>query len=213
MTEDEAREWLQVELSISRETMLELDRFVKFLKYEAKHQNLISAATLDSVWARHIVDSAQLLKLTDDAVLSKSCKWLDLGTGAGFPGLIIALLSDHHVTLVESRVRRAEYLERAIGILGLEGQVTLIGKALEKLPTSPFDVISARAFAPLPRLLEKAQRFSTEYTLWLLPKGRNAVTELSETSKSPDWRDKLAFDVVPSLTHADAGILVGKMTG
>jgi len=209
----QAQEWLYTQLSVSRETMRELERFVTFLKYEAQHQNLISAATLGSSWMRHVVDSAQLLKLPGVRYPAAPATWLDLGTGAGFPGLIIALLSDHHITLVESRARRVEYLERAIALLGLEERVTLLGKPLEKIPTSAFDIISARAFAPLPRLFEKAERFSTDNTLWLLPKGRNAVTELHETVALPKWRDRLAFNVTPSVTNSDAGILVGTMAG
>ncbi len=169
MTEDEARLWLSANLDVSRETEEKLGAFVAFLIEEAKLQNLISAATLNLIWARHIVDSAQLLRFAE-----KTGSWIDLGSGAGFPGLVIALLSDHRVTLVESRARRIDYLSRAVDFLGLNDRVCVAGSSIERVETAPFSVISARAFAPLPLLLDLAVRFSTVKTLWLLPKGKNA---------------------------------------
>jgi 16S rRNA (guanine527-N7)-methyltransferase len=110
MTEDEARLWLKEDNPVSRETEEKLEAFIAFLKREAASQNLISASTLDHIWDRHIVDSAQLLRFCPDSPQT----WIDLGSGAGFPGIVVALLSDHQVTLVESRGRRIDYLQRAI---------------------------------------------------------------------------------------------------
>lgn len=210
MTEDEAQAWLHEKLNVSRETMSELCRFIAFLKNEAQSQNLIAASTLESVWARHIVDSAQLLTLLPKAD-GEQKSWLDLGSGAGFPGLIVALLSDYKVCLVESRARRIDYLERAVQLLDLTDRVHVAGCALEKLSAAQYDVISARAFAPLPRLLKNAARFSTENTLWLLPKGQNAVKELKEAQKMTEWSNRLDFAVTPSVTSGDAGILTGHL--
>jgi len=201
MTEVEARNWLADHFSVSRETWDRLDAFVAFLKAEAVHQNLISASTVDHIWARHIVDCAQLLLSAPDHVGS----WIDLGSGAGFPGIVIALRSDWHVTLVESRAKRIDYLDRAIRQLGIEGCTSVAGMPVERVATAKYDVISARAFAPLPKLLSLAERFSTDKTIWLLPKGRNAVNELEEANKAWD----LDFSVQPSVTDPDAGILVG----
>jgi 16S rRNA (guanine527-N7)-methyltransferase len=207
MNDSEARAYLRSEFDVSRETVDRLDAFVGFLKREAESQNLISASTLDHIWSRHIVDSAQLLKF----VSSKSTlgNWIDLGAGAGFPGLIIAILSNFNVTLVESRARRVDYLQRAVALLDLESRVIVAGMPLERLETAPFSVISARAFAPLPRLFELAQRFSTDKTLWLLPKGRNAAKEWQEVE--PFWNGD--FRIENSVTDAEAGILVGHLTG
>jgi 16S rRNA (guanine527-N7)-methyltransferase len=212
MTEEEAKSWLRNTLYVSRETPSapeetweQLEAFVAFLKREAPQQNLISATTLDHIWARHIVDSAQLLHFAPDV----AGQWLDLGSGAGFPGIIIALLSPHRVTLVESRARRIDYLNRAIRLLDLEDRVSVAGMAVERLETAPYSVISARAFAPLPKLLDLSQRFSTQKTLWLLPKGRNTVKELHEAH----GRWNLDFAVEPSVTDTDAGILVGHVLG
>lgn len=204
MNEDEARNWLKASLDVSRETEERLEAFVAFLTEEARLQNLISAATLDHIWARHIVDSAQLLRFA-----ATKGQWIDLGSGAGFPGLIIALLSERPVTLVESRARRIDYLERAVDFLGLNAQVSIKGSPLERVETARYSVISARAFAPLPRLLELAQRFSTAKTLWLLPKGKNAVKELHEAH----GRWNLDFKVETSITDSEAGILVGHVLG
>lgn len=205
MTEAEARHWLEEHFTVSRETEKKLEAFIAFLKREAESQNLISASTLDHIWDRHIVDSAQLLRFCPDGPQT----WIDLGSGAGFPGLVVALLSSHRVTLVESRGRRIEYLQRAIALLDLESQVTVAGMPLERVETAPYSVISARAFAPLDKLFDLAARFSTNKTLWLLPKGRNAAKEW-EGVKSV-WKGE--FRIESSVTDAEAGILVGHLTG
>ena len=111
------------------------------------------------------------------------------------------------VQMVESRSRRAEWLERACAMLGLE-QAEVIGKRVETLRESKFDVISARAFAPLAKLLDLSARFSTTATVWLLPKGASAQHELDNLG---GWTHK--FRVKPSLTDPNAGIIVGTVTG
>jgi 16S rRNA (guanine527-N7)-methyltransferase len=204
MTEEEAKAWLGNNFDVSRETSEKLEAFIAFLREEAAHQNLISAATLDHIWARHIVDSAQLLLHAPT-----KGRWIDLGSGAGFPGLIIAMLSPFRVTLVESRAKRIDYLHRAVERFRLEEKTTIAGTSVERLQTAPYSVISARAFAPLPRLLELSARFSTAKTRWLLPKGRNAVKELHEAH----GRWNLDFTVEPSVTDEEAGILVGSLVG
>jgi 16S rRNA (guanine527-N7)-methyltransferase len=206
MTEQEAQEWLRSHLQVSRETMEQLEQFIAYLQNEAQSQNLIAASTLDHIWARHIVDSAQLLML---AGTHQWRNWLDLGSGAGFPGLVIGIITGKPVALVESRARRIDYLQRAVQMLDLEKNVTVMGKPLERVKSEEYSVISARAFAPLPRLLNGAARFSTENTLWLLPKGRNASMELSEAQQ--DW--DMMFHVKQSITDKDAGILVGTLRG
>jgi len=206
MTEAEAQTWLGEKFGVSRETQERLETFVVFLKREAVSQNLISASTMDHIWSRHIIDSAQLMSFV--APSRSAQNWIDLGSGAGFPGLVIAILSNFQVTLVESRTRRIDYLERAVRMLDLEGRVRVAGMALERMETAPYSVISARAFAPLPRLFELATRFSTTKTLWLLPKGRNAAKEWQEVQS--DWAGD--FRIEPSVTDAEAGILVGHLS-
>lgn len=207
MTEEDAQQWLHTHFDVSRETSERLDAFIEFLKREALSQNLIAASTLDYMWSRHIVDSAQLIKLLP-AQAQAAGTWIDLGSGAGFPGLMVAMLSKHEVTLVESRNRRVDYLQRAVDLLDLNARVKVAGMALERLETAPYSVISARAFAPLPRLFELAARFSTDTTNWLLPKGRNAVKEWEEVQSV--WHGN--FRIEPSVTDAESGILVGQLS-
>jgi 16S rRNA (guanine527-N7)-methyltransferase len=200
-----ARVWLGLDPGWNALAAERLETLVHLLGEENARQNLVSAASLSEVWRRHIADSAQLLGHVPRETLGA---WLDLGTGAGFPGLVIAILRpDFAVTLVESRARRVEWLERARIALGLEN-VDLVGTRLELLPTRPFRVISARAFAPLPKLLALSARFSTGATQFLLPKGRSAQQELQELS---GWQHM--FHVEQSLTDPEAGIIVGQLLG
>ena len=180
-----------------------LETLVALLTEENARQNLVSAASLDAVWLRHVADSAQLLLHVPRETTSP---WLDLGTGAGFPGLVIAALRpEATVTMVESRARRGEWLERVRLALSL-GNAEVLTARLELIPSRPFRVISARAFAPLPKLLDLSARFSTADTIWLLPKGRSARQELLDLTGR-----KHMFHVEQSLSDADAGVIVGQL--
>ena len=205
MTEEEAKAWLTNALHVSRETYERLEAFVAMVIAEGRLQNLISAATIPHIWARHIVDSAQLLTLLTTEEEEQQGPWLDLGTGAGFPGIVLALLSDTPITFVESRKRRIEFLADVCEQLSL-AHVTLYGGALEKLPTAPFSVITARAFAPLPKLLSVAHRFSTRRTVWLLPKGARAREEIEGVKEA--WRG--VFHVEQSITDPAGQIIIGR---
>jgi 16S rRNA (guanine527-N7)-methyltransferase len=121
------------------------------------------------------------------------------------PGLVVAILSDFEVHLVESRRLRCAFLRATVDALGLARRVHIHESRLETLPTRPAAVISARAFAPLPRLVALSTRFSTEKTRWILPKGRNAAKELALLPAA--WQR--LFHVEQSLTDADSEILVG----
>jgi 16S rRNA (guanine527-N7)-methyltransferase len=198
MTEEEARE----AITVPRETFERLDLFATLLRSENERQNLVSRASLEHLWARHILDSAQLLRLVPGCVKT----WLDLGTGAGFPGLVVALLHPANVTLIEARRLRADFLARATEAMGIAAKVEILCAKAEAVPPRPFDVISARAFAPLAKLLALGTRFSTPDTCWVLPKGRNANTELEAARAS--WQGE--FRLEASLTDADARIIVGR---
>ncbi|MEO9599177.1 16S rRNA (guanine(527)-N(7))-methyltransferase RsmG [Parasphingorhabdus sp.] len=204
MTEDEAQAWISANFDVPRETWERLERFISLLREEMLHQNLISKSSADHMWARHIVDSAQLLLLAPKP--DKDMIWLDLGTGAGFPGMVIAILSSYQVRMVESRKRRCEFLNKVIEQAEIERNAAVFHDRLENIDSFSADIISARAFAPLDRLIPLSHRFSTEKTVWLLPKGKNAVRELKGLSPK---RQKM-FHVEHSLTDPNAGILVGK---
>src|SRR5690606_4332987 len=136
---------------------------------------LFPYTTLFRSWQRHIADSAQLVAFVPPGT---DGPWLDLGTGAGFPGLVIAALRpDLDIRLVESRRKRVDWLERARLEMGLR-QCQVVGSRLELVESFPAGVISARAFAPLPKLFDLSARFSTPATFWLLPNGRSAAQEL-----------------------------------
>lgn len=203
--EEQAKAWISALPEADDAAMQRLARLVELLREENGRQNLVSAGSLGQVWQRHIADSAQLLARVPRGTVQS---WLDLGTGAGFPGLVIsALRPELTVTMVESRAKRIEWLNRAANTLGLT-RAKVEGVRLEQLKAEPVDVISARAFAPLPDLLKLAAPFSTSATMWLLPKGRSAVQELEELS---GWQHR--FHVEPSLTDAEAGIVVGTLAG
>lgn len=181
------------------------EHLLALLAEENARQNLVSAASLPEAWVRHIADSAQLLKFVPRETLGP---WLDLGTGAGFPGLAVAAIRpDLPVVMVESRARRIDWLERACAELGL-ANAKVMGSRLEQVDTFPAAVISARAFAPLDRLVPLSARFSTSDTIWLLPKGRSAWDEVNRLT---GWRHM--FHVEQSLTDPEAGVVVGSLEG
>jgi 16S rRNA (guanine527-N7)-methyltransferase len=197
VTEAEAIDWLHDQFGVSRETVSKLEALRQMVIDENASQNLVSAASIDHMWARHIADSAQLL------LHAPHGPWLDLGTGAGFPGLIVAIFRDHSVTCVESRRLRADFLRASSEQLGLTN-VTVQATRLEVMTSQRFATISARAFAPMPKLLELAHRFSDNETIWVLPRGKSAKEELESVHAS--WQG--AFHVKQSVTDADAAMIV-----
>lgn len=181
-----------------------LERFIPLLASENQQQNLVAKPSLENVWTRHIADSLQLLdhvpRETPGAV------WLDLGSGAGFPGLALAIAQPQMpIVLVESRKKRVDWLERVAREFDLK-RCVVVGSRLESVETREVGVITARAFAPLGKLLELSARFSTRSTTWLLPKGRKGAIELSEQPAAI----REMFHVEQSATDPSAGILVGK---
>lgn len=204
-TEDEAQAWLRDTLGADANAMARLSHLVDLLLDENERQNLVARGTLPHVWQRHIVDSAQLLHVSRETLGGGD--WLDLGTGAGFPGLVIAALQpDRPVILVDSRRLRTEWLQRAAGALELPNVRVALSR-VEDLPSGAHAVISARAFAPLDKLVTLSARFSTPDTIWLLPKGAGAQHELEMLPES--WRH--VFHVEQSLTDPNAGIIVGRL--
>ena len=199
--EGAARDWLKQACAPTAEQWARLERFAAMLVEENDRQNLIAASTIPTLWVRHIADSAQLLALDTDG----DGLWVDLGSGPGLPGLVVAILSERPMLLVESRRRRCEFLRDVVGELGL-GHVEVAEAPLERVATRPAGTISARAFAPLDKLIDLSARFSTESTRWLLPKGRNAVKELALLPQP--WQRM--FHVEQSRTDATSQILVGR---
>ncbi len=189
-------------LDVSRETREKLELLERELKRWQAIKNLVGPATLDQIWDRHIVDSLQLLDLAPDAGT-----WLDLGSGAGFPGLVLAIAGAERglkVHLVESNSRKCAFLRQIARLTEVSATVhearleavipNFVGKA---------DVVSARALAALPMLLEWTEPLLKAGTIGLFPKGRDAETELTEARK----RWTFAADILPSRTDSEARIL------
>jgi 16S rRNA (guanine527-N7)-methyltransferase len=188
--------------SVSRETFERLQAYVELLKAGSQRQNLISASSLEHLWERHILDSAQLVRYESGAGAS----WVDVGSGAGLPGIVISCLVDGPVTLVEPRRLRAEFLGEVVSKLALRASVECA--KVERI-NGRFGLITGRAVAPLSKFLELSQHLSTEKTRWVLPKGRSAQSELVEAQHA--WQG--VFHVEQSVTDADSRIIVGTGVG
>ena len=157
--------------------MARLAAYVALLEKWNASINLVSKASLADVWRRHILDSVQLLELAP-----ADGSWLDLGSGAGLPGLVIALIGRRGVALVESDNRKAAFLREAARLS--EAPVVVHRQRIEKLAPQAVRVISARALAPLPRLLPLLHRHMTADTVCLLLKGQDVEGELTQAAKS-----------------------------
>lgn len=192
--------------SISRETIERLRTYEALLKQWQKTINLIAPGTLDEIWHRHFADSAQLLRLAPPAARS----WLDLGSGAGFPGLVVAIMllerAGPAVTLIESDARKVAFLREVARQTG--AVVDILQARIESRSTQAkvgkADVISARALAALDRLLELAAPYAGKSTKFLFLKGKDAEREISEAERA--W----VFDCtrVPSITGEEGRVLV-----
>ena len=183
---------------VSRETCERLKAFAARLRDANQRQNLVAASTLDHLWERHILDSAQLLRFEPRPRAS----WVDVGSGAGLPGIVIACLAEGPVTLVEPRRLRAEFLRETVEALDLHATVECA--KVERI-SGRFDVITARAVAPLGKLLGISRHLSHRGTVWALPKGKNAKSELADAKRA--WQG--AFHVEQSVTDVDSFIVVG----
>lgn len=196
------RDALLAGIDVSRETEVLLCRFVDLVEKWTARINLVSGNSLVDIWTRHVLDSAQLYRFVPDGAQH----WADLGSGAGFPGLVICILSRDrpevlHMTLVESDQRKAAFLRTAARELGLAPKV--IAARIEHIQGLQADVLSARALGPLAQLLNHADRHLSKTGVALFPKGRSAAAEIDRARR--DWR----FDLrsYPSMTDAEAQIL------
>lgn len=191
-------------VDVSRETFEALQAYKALVERWTPAINLVSKNTVADVWSRHIVDSAQVFT----AVPTDSARtWLDLGSGGGFPGLVVAILAhelkpDLRVTLVESDLRKATFLRQAAQALKL--CVTVHSARIEALAPQDADVVSARALAPLSDLLSYAERHMRARGVAVFPKGARFAAELE------DARKRWIFDVdtQPSLSDSEAALLV-----
>ncbi len=169
-------------VAVSRETMAELERFAGLVQKWSPKINLVSARSLDDIWQRHVVDSVQLYRFAPD----RFDHWVDLGSGAGFPGVVMALLSKRNLTesrftLIESDQRKAAFLRTAIREFGLNAVV--LSERIEAVAPLGANVVSARALAALDQLLELSARHLGPDGICLFPKGRRAEDEIAAARK------------------------------
>jgi 16S rRNA (guanine527-N7)-methyltransferase len=189
---------------VSRETLERLDRFVALLLKWQQTTNLIARSTIPEVWTRHVADSLQLLALAPDARV-----WIDLGSGGGFPGMVIACaiadVPGAAVHLVESNSKKAAFLREAARVAGVPATIHAI--RIEKFVDSfagPADAVTARAVAPLKLLLDQSVSLIVAGALGIFPKGQDVEAELTEASKY--W--KINVNLVPSRTDLMGRIVV-----
>lgn len=188
--------------NVSRETLGRLEKYEVLLRKWNPTINLVSRSTLDQVWQRHFVDSAQIFDLAD----SNANHWADLGAGGGFPGLIVAILAADRkraldVTLVESDQRKAAFLMTAAREIGVTTR-TVVDR-IEMIPPLHADILSARALAPLDKLLEFAERHLRPGGQALFPKGASYADEVRQALEK--WR--FSYEAIPSVTDDSAVIL------
>ena len=181
------------DLGVSRETGARLERHLALLTDWSARMNLIGPRELEDYWRRHALDSAQLIRHAPGAK-----RWIDLGSGAGFPGLVIACcLADGpgvEVTLVESNQRKAAFLREAVRATGAPAIV--VAARAEDVPPAAYDVVTARALAPLSRIIEHAKAYLDRGGVGLFLKGEDVAAELAEASQ----RWALKVEILPSLS-------------
>lgn len=194
------------QFDVSRETLDRLQVYEAVLRKWNPAINLVSPHTIDEIWQRHFADSAQIYRLEGQ---NKFRSWVDLGSGGGFPGLVVAVLAhengcDCAVSLVESDKRKAAFLLEAARQMGLS--VTVHSERIEKLPPLGADIVSARALAPLEKLLSYAQLHLAPGGTGLFLKGDSWKEELSLAQKS--W--SFVYDVTESLSHSAGAVITIK---
>ncbi len=189
---------------VPRETIHRLGRYAELLAQGQAQHNLVGPSTLPHLWNRHFADSAQLIALAPDAQL-----WLDLGSGAGFPGLVVAILKsedpDFHMHLVESTAKKCAFL--AAVVQATQAPVEIHALRIEDFARVPHqlepEIVSARALAPLPQLLDLAAPFFGPRTRGLFLKGRDAERERAAAAKRWSFTSRLH----PSLTAPDSAVV------
>lgn len=188
MTEAEAKDWIATRYGAAAVDRLAV--LVALVEMETVRQNLIAPSTVDHIWDRHIVDSAQLLDHAADRG-----RWLDVGSGAGFPGMVLAVLGTQDFTLVEPRRRRATFLSDLAAALEVTDRVTVQCSRVETV-TLKADMVTARAVASLDNLFTWCGHCTTLETRWILPKGKSALEEVASAQKA--WHG--VFHVEHSIT-------------
>jgi 16S rRNA (guanine527-N7)-methyltransferase len=193
-------EMRELRVDVSRETRDQLEALVHTLGRWQKAVNLIGKSTIEDIWIRHILDSAQVVPL----IPQKARLLADLGSGGGFPGLVLAALRPElQVTLIEADARKGAFLGEAGRRMALKNQPKIVVSRLEAAPPAGADVVTARALAPLSQLLSWAAPHKGDTAICLFHKGKGWQVEVAEAKK--DWD----FEAQPfsSVTDRDSVLL------
>ncbi len=198
----DGREDFLTATNVSRETMAKLDTYAGLLSKWSPRINLVAQGTVNQVWTRHFLDSAQLFDLAPENTEA----WVDFGSGGGFPGAVVAILaagkgSGVNFTLVESDQRKAAFLKALAREAGV--RFSVISRRIEDIGPLAAEVISARALAPLPKLLDYASKHLAQGGTALFLKGGRFAEELANARKT--W--SFHVEIVPSMTDKEAAIL------
>ncbi len=186
-------------VSVSRETIAKIERVIALLDDWRGRMNLIGPSEMDHIWRRHVLDSLQLLPLIPQGGVT-----VDLGSGSGFPGLVLAAglsRSDAEIVMIETVGKKCAFLREVIRTADLNGRVRQ-GR-VENVNDLAVSCITARAFAPLPKILGYAEKWFAQGAFALLPKGRRWQEELTQAQEC--W--KFAYEVIPSLSGGEGAIL------
>lgn len=184
--------------SISEKEIEQLKSFVKLLLECNQEYNLIGKSTIDDIWHRHILDSAQLLKYIGD----KNLVLGDFGSGAGFPGVVLSILGVRQIHLLEKSFRKCEFLQLAAKISS--NKIIIHQKKIEEIKGVKFDIVVSRAFAPLDKLLKIIKPFVKLGSYGIFLKGKSFESEISLAKKMR----KFDYTAHPSLTSADSKVLI-----
>ena len=174
-----------------------IDFYLSSLIKHNKHTNLIGKSTIENIWDRHVLDCLQLTKY----IINKKLKILDLGTGAGLPGVLLSIVGYQKVLMVDSVKKKTDFVRLIIKDLSLPAKI--LNKRIENSPTTQHDVVVSRALAPLINLLTYARMYSNKNTTSLFLKGRNVISEIDIATKVYFFE----FEKIKSLSSEDGCIL------
>jgi len=201
----DAKAFLADRYDVPRETLDRLQIYADLLDEWQMRMNLVAPSTLPVKWDRHFLDSAQLIDHIPTA--GRRLDWIDLGAGAGFPALVIAILRPQvRMTMVESRQKKCAFLQHVAEQTGVADRVKIQSERIEALPEKRFDVVSARALADLSQLFDWGRRFADNRSCWLLPKGANVEAEISQARQHYEFE----VDLQPSLTDPSGRIVIAR---
>ena len=185
------------EFVLNKTQVDKIDFYLSSIIKHNKHTNLVGKSTIENIWDRHVLDCLQLTKY----IISKKLKILDLGTGAGLPGVLFSIVGYQRVLMVDSVKKKTDFVGKIIKELSLTAKIQ--NKRIEKPPMSQYDIIVSRALAPLVKLLTYARMYSNKNTTLLFLKGRNAISEIDVATKVYIFE----FEKIKSLSSDEGCVL------